>query len=124
MAEDPVVDRRRGSKVRLVLAQDTIETIAFLASILGVTPNHYETDAGYFAFVNRGPPEKLPRGSATAIGFMGKEPTGILIRLILNDIGDILQADIKYFAGSPGGPLTAIVDHFKWYKVKVIKHAG
>ncbi len=124
MAEDPVVNCRRGSKVRLVLAQDTIEAIAFLASVLGVTPNHYETDAGYFAFVNRGPPEKLPRGAATAIGFMGKEPTGILIRLILNDIGDILQVDVKYFPGSSVGQVTAITDHFNWHKIKVVKHVG
>ena len=119
MANNPP-PKWEGAKVRMLLHQDTIGILCFLASVLGVCPAHYDTHPSMFIFLNS--PEVLPRGAANAISFEGRPPSAIFVRLVIDDIGVILQADVLLTANSRTGQYNAIIEELRRHRIKVVTH--
>ncbi len=115
--------KRHTGKVWMLLHQDTIEVLCYLGSVLGVTPANYDTDPSMFTSVNLiGPPETLPRGAANAISFQGRTLGEISVRLVLHEIGIILQADVLLSATSRVEQYNAIVEELRRHDIKVVTH--
>ena len=115
--------KRQAGKVRMLLHQDTIDILCYLGSVLGVTPANYDIDPSSFIFVNfKGPPETLPRGAANAISFQGRPLGEISVRLIIHEIGIILQADVLLSANSRAERYNAIVEELRRHDIKVVTH--
>ena len=116
------LSKRQTGKVRMLLHQDTIEILCFVARALGVNPANYDIHPNMFIFINfDGPPETLPRGAANAISFQGT-PSACSVRLILHEIGIILQADVLLNANSRAEKYNPIVAELRRHDITVVIH--